>query len=167
MQEVKDSGRTYKNAGSEGSWGSLQEHRKWRILGELTSNECRHSPQMSSALSSSHLWAIPSFLFCVFEWCANLCTRSAHGGQRRVSDPLELELQMVVRGHSGGPSSWVHDSKGLSLGSGCGKWHLTWSKPTFAWMEFLKSSRALSKVQRDACRAKDILFPAEVSTLLI
>ena len=36
------------------------------------------------------------YVFCLYVWMCTICIPNACGGQRRASDPLELELQKVV-----------------------------------------------------------------------
>jgi hypothetical protein len=39
------------------------------------------------------------WVFCLHICLCTVCVPGAHGSQRRVSDPLELELQFVVSCH--------------------------------------------------------------------
>lgn len=64
-------------------------------------------PTFARTLSSSHslkaLLDLPILcVLCLYIVCVlHLCVLGAHGSQRKASDPLEMELQMVVNYHVG------------------------------------------------------------------
>lgn len=41
------------------------------------------------------------WLFCLQVWVWKTCMPDAHGGKKRVTNPLELELQMIMSYHVG------------------------------------------------------------------
>lgn len=70
---------------------------------------------MLLAVESSHsfhiavLFFIALFIFCIRVFGLHVClytahVSGAHGGQKRIVNPLELELQMVVSCHMGAGS---------------------------------------------------------------
>ena len=80
-----------------GAWHLIHNIR----LGDRTHNNCQFKLWSKLWIKKSFKKILFSFILCVSVAYMHTCTRNSHRSQKRVADPLDLELQLVVTRYVG------------------------------------------------------------------